>query len=149
VNIQGSPWCPRCLNVPCRCQFIPLVLRPQADGHGPAGVIASNALPADHAERKATPIFSGVLMYFPRALAAVAQCSVAGNQQHHPDKPLHWDKSKSTDEPDALVRHLMARGTLDSDGIRHSAKVAWRALALLEREIEGEQNANLGKESDS
>ena len=30
----------------------------------------------------------------------------------------------------------MQRGTVDSDGIRHSAKVAWRALAMLEREIE-------------
>lgn len=109
----------------------------------------SNSRPMDHKERKGTPIFRGVLMYFPRALVAVAQCSVAGNEQHHPGQPLHWDKNKSTDEADALVRHLMASGTLDTDGIRHSAKVAWRALALLEREIEGEQNANLGKESNS
>jgi hypothetical protein len=106
-------------------------------------------LPTEPAARKALPVCTGVLDYFPDALAAVAQCSLAGNQQHHADKPLHWDKSKSTDEPDALVRHLMTRGTLDTDGIRHSAKVAWRALALLQREIEGEQNANLGKESNS
>ena len=117
---------------------------------GPTGQqTASNSLPTDYKERKGTPIFRGVLMYFPRALVAVAQCSVAGNEQHHPGQPLHWDKNKSTDEHDALVRHLMASGTLDTDGIRHSAKVAWRALALLEREIEGEQNANLGKESNS
>jgi hypothetical protein len=33
----------------------------------------------------------------------------------------------------------MDRGKADSDGMRHSAKMAWRALALLQREIEGEK----------
>ena len=94
--------------------------------------------PSDPAKRKRMPIATGVLDYFPRALAAVAECSVAGNKQHHDGTPLHWDKSKSTDEADALVRHLIDRGTVDSDGIRHSAKCAWRALALLERELEAE-----------
>jgi hypothetical protein len=69
----------------------------------------------------------------------VAHCSWVGNQQHNPGQPLHWAKEKSTDEPDALMRHLKDRGTLDSDGVRHSAKVAWRALAMLQREIEGER----------
>jgi hypothetical protein len=93
-------------------------------------------LPTDPKARKELPIATGVLDYFPRALAAVAECSLAGNRQHHPDKPLHWDRSKSTDESDALIRHFLERGTFDTDGIRHSAKVAWRALALLEKEIE-------------
>ena len=90
------------------------------------------------AERKATPIYSGVLMYFPDAIEAVAQCSQRGNDQHHADKPIHWDRSKSGDELDALTRHLMDAGTYDTDGIRHSAKVAWRALANLQKEIEQE-----------
>ena len=30
------------------------------------------------------------------------------------------------------------RGGTDTDGIRHSAKVAWRALAMLQKEIEEE-----------
>ena len=90
------------------------------------------------AERKATPVFSGVLMYFPDAIADVARCSKAGNDQHHPDKPLHWDRAKSTDELDALTRHLIDAGKTDTDGIRHSAKVAWRALANLQKEIERE-----------
>jgi len=89
-------------------------------------------------ERKEYPLFSGLLKYFPDALVEVAYVSFMGNKQHHPDKPLHWDKSKSTDEPDALMRHLLDAGTLDTDGVRHSAKVAWRALALLQREIEAE-----------
>ena len=86
--------------------------------------------------RKQTPVYSGVLNYFPDAIREVAQCSYMGNQQHNPDKPLHWDRSKSGDELDALTRHLLEAGTIDTDGVRHSAKVAWRALANLQKEIE-------------
>ena len=87
-------------------------------------------------ERKERPVVRGVLDYFPDALLEVAHVSWVGNEQHNPGEPLHWAKEKSTDEADALVRHLMERGKVDSDGIRHSAKVAWRALALLQRELE-------------
>ena len=51
-------------------------------------------LPTDAQERKQIPITTGVLDYFPLAIAEVAKCSWAGNQQHHPDKPLHWNKEK-------------------------------------------------------
>ena len=87
-------------------------------------------------KRKQIPVFSGVLQYFPDAIREVAKTSWIGNQQHHPDKPLHWDRSKSSDELDALTRHLMEVGTIDTDGIRHSAKVCWRALANLQKELE-------------
>lgn len=97
------------------------------------------SLPTDAQERKATPIATGVLDYFPDALAEVAKCSKAGNDQHNPGQPLHWAKEKSTDEADALVRHFLERGTFDADGIRHSAKVAWRALALLQRELDARE----------
>jgi hypothetical protein len=86
--------------------------------------------------RKSAPVYSGVLRYFPLALAAVAHCSKVGNDQHNPGQPLHWAREKSTDEGDALVRHLLEAGTRDVDGIRHATKVAWRALALLQKEIE-------------
>jgi len=93
-------------------------------------------LPNDPKARKALPVCTGVLDYFPDAILAVAECSKVGNDQHNPGQPLHWDRSKSQDEADALLRHLMQRGTIDTDGIRHSAKVAWRALALLQKELE-------------
>jgi hypothetical protein len=96
-------------------------------------------LPTDAKERKGIPLVTGVLDYFPDALSAVAELSLKGNQQHHKDAPLHWDKSKSSDHADCLGRHLIDRGTLDSDGVRHSAKVAWRALALLQVEIDKEK----------
>lgn len=96
-------------------------------------------LPTGHADRKATPMCTGVLDYFPLALAEVARVSKAGNDQHNPGQPLHWDKTKSLDHADCILRHLADRGTIDSDNMRHSAKVAWRALALLQTELEQEQ----------
>lgn len=93
-----------------------------------------SATPAE--TRKQHPVYSGVLQYFPDAIMEVANCSWVGNEQHNKGTPLHWDRSKSGDEKDALVRHLLESGTLDSDGVRHSAKVAWRALAMLQKEIE-------------
>lgn len=101
----------------------------------------SKGLPTDATARKATPIYSGVLRYFPNALAAVAEVSRRGNEQHNPGKPLHWDRSKSGDELDALTRHLMDIAMMgpdgrDTDGSLHAAKVAWRALANLEKVLE-------------
>ena len=95
-------------------------------------------LSTDSAERKQMPITTGVLDYFPLALAEVAKCSKAGNDQHHPGKPLHWDKSKSTDHADCIARHLIDRDSYDTDGIRHSVKLAWRALAYLQIQLENE-----------
>lgn len=87
-------------------------------------------------ERKQTPIYSGVLMYFPDAIREIARCSFIANEQHNPNTPMHWDRSKSGDELDALTRHLLEAGTVDTDGILHSTKVAWRALANLQKELE-------------
>ncbi len=95
-------------------------------------------LSTDKTERKQTPIYSGVLKYFPKALAEVARVSYAGNEQHNPGEKLRWAREKSTDQEDCLVRHLLEAGTLDTDGQRHSAKVCWRALAMLELELEAE-----------
>ena len=95
-----------------------------------------STLPADAEARKGVPIATGFVDYFPLAIAAVAECSRVGNDQHNPGKALFWDRSKSGDESDALMRHFLERGTLDTDGIRHSTKVAWRALAMLQKELE-------------
>lgn len=86
--------------------------------------------------RKDRPLCTGVLDYFPDALMEVAHTSKVGNQQHSTGPTLRWDKSKSTDEADSLTRHLLDRGKRDTDGCLHSAKVAWRALAMLQREID-------------
>lgn len=98
--------------------------------------ISAYLLPADPTARKETPIARGVLDYFPLAIAEVARVSKTGNDQHNPGQEMHWARGKSTDHADCIVRHLIERGTIDTDGMRHSAKVAWRALALLQTELE-------------
>ncbi len=93
-------------------------------------------LPSDYAERKNLPIGTGVLDYFPDALAEVSKASLAGNKQHVPGTPLHWDRSKSTDESDAMIRHYFDRDKMDTDGVLHAGKMAWRALAYRQKLIE-------------
>lgn len=93
-------------------------------------------------QRKQIPIYSGLLKYFPLACIAVAQCSYIANEQHNPGTKMHWDRSKSGDELDALSRHLLEAGTRDTDGILHSTKVAWRALASLQKELEIKKKEN-------
>jgi len=90
---------------------------------------AKSILPVDATARKHIPLYRGLFLYFPDALAAVARVSWEGNQQHHPDEPLHWDRAKSTDEEDAMLRHV-----LEGDW----EKVAWRALAKLQKHIEAQ-----------
>jgi len=99
----------------------------------------ATTLPTEAGERKQFPIASGFMDYFPDAIVAVSHISYLGNEQHNPGQPLHWSRSKSSDESDTLLRHFLQRGTLDVDGVRHSAKLAWRALALLQKEIETKQ----------
>lgn len=101
------------------------------------------ALPIDAAKRKAIPLCNGVLDYFPDALAAVAEVSMIGNEQHNPGQPLHWSREKSFDHPNTVLRHMVERGTLDIDTARHSAKLAWRALANLQVEIMAERGDEL------
>jgi hypothetical protein len=108
----------------------------------------SNTVQGDAAERKAQPITTGVLDYFPDALLEIAKVSKKANEQHNPGQPMHWAKEKSRDEADCLLRHLIDRGKLDDDGLRHTAKVAWRALALLQREIEIERGYGYDERTD-
>lgn len=112
-------------------------------------------LPTDSNERKRYPLFSGLMRYFPAALAGVANHSVSGNEKHiHPGRPynpdidvLRHDRTKSTDHADCILRHLMdlsdlletfnytggygAAGERAQDAILAEANaLAWRALAL-------------------
>jgi hypothetical protein len=100
----------------------------------------------DAQKRKATPVFSGVLSYFPDALKEISRVSQAGNDQHHKGEPLHWDRSKSTDELDALTRHLIDHASgkpIDTDGQLHMAKVCWRALAYLQKYLEQNEKTKI------
>lgn len=93
--------------------------------------------------RKESPMAQGVLWYFPNALACVANVSKVGNDQHNPGQPMFHNRSKSGDHADCILRHLAHAGQVDKDGVRETAKVAWRALALLEEEVERDHNLPL------
>lgn len=80
---------------------------------------------------------TGLLDYFMDALAEVAKVSFNGNARHNPGQPLHWSRGKSTDHADCIIRHLARRGGFDGP-VRESAALAWRALALLQEELEAE-----------
>lgn len=104
------------------------------------------ALPTDSKARKDVPLFSGCLMYFPDALAAVAELSRKGNEKHNPGQPLHWSRDKSPDHGDCIARHLIDSGpdhlaTDPEDGVLHIVKVAWRALAAAQIAIEARRRA--------
>jgi hypothetical protein len=98
----------------------------------------ASIIPTDPTERKKYPMATGLLFYFPDALAVVSNVSWQGNEQHNPGQPLHWARSKSADQDDTIIRHLAESGTKDTDGIRHTAKAAWRILAKLQLELEAE-----------
>jgi len=104
----------------------------------------ASALPHGSDARKNVPLARGLLDYFPAALAEVAKVSKYGNDKHNPGEELHHARGKSTDHADCVLRHLVDRGTIDPDtGMRHSALVAWRALALLQQELEDAGEAPL------
>lgn len=89
-----------------------------------------------HAKRKGQPLARGCLDFFPDALGAVARVSLVATEQHHHGAPMHWEYGKSMDHADCILRHLADRGLVDDDGLPHSWKVAWRALALVQTELE-------------
>jgi hypothetical protein len=96
-----------------------------------------NAKPAlrqrNSAERKAEPLHTGVMLYFPDALAAIARLSKAGNDKHNPGQPLHWSRGKSADHSDCVARHSLTPLLVDPEtGEIEAVAKAWRTLAELQ-----------------
>lgn len=89
-------------------------------------------LPIDAQTRKTIPAYTGFVKYFPRAITEVSRISMIGGIQHgQTPQTLHWDRAKSGDELDAMMRHI-----IDEDW----AQVAWRAMAHLEKYLEREED---------
>ena len=102
---------------------------------GQMTAITQARFPSDAKARKAIPVATGCVDYFPDALAAVAEPRVSATTSIIPaSRCIGTVRSRPT-RPNLLMRHFVDRGTVDSDGVRHSAKVAWRALALLQKEM--------------
>jgi hypothetical protein len=98
------------------------------------------------AKRKEYPITTGCFDYFRDALLAVAHVSYCGNKKHNPGEPLHWARSKSADEEDAIGRHLLER--FETDDLTKetvAAQLAWRALAHLQKVLEKKYNIQMPK----
>jgi len=104
----------------------------------------AHVIEQDSKLRKDMPMARGLLDYFPAALSEVARVSLIGNLKHNPGREMYHARGKSIDHADCIIRHLAERGEFDvidaGDGVfyevRHSAYVAWRALALLQQELE-------------
>ena len=96
------------------------------------------SLPTDSQARKEIPIFSGFISYFPDAVAAVAAHSYASNEKHNPGEPVHWSRDKSTDQLDALARHLteIGMGVTINEKVELLKAIVWRGMAELQLTIE-------------
>ena len=100
-------------------------------------------LPTTDQERKALPLWTFLMEYFPDALLAMADVAIEGNKQHNPGQPLHWAREKSTDQMNTAFRHMWdyGRGVVkDVDGQYHLAKAIWRLSAELQLLIERERD---------
>jgi hypothetical protein len=104
------------------------------EGTGGVMPVDDYVLPTDSAVRKEIPIFSGVLNYFPLAVAAVARVSKRGNDQHNPGQPMHWAREKSQDHKDCIVRHLIDFESVNPSTGEYddAAALVWRGLAALQ-----------------
>lgn len=101
---------------------------PKQEGYQP---VKKFKLPIDAQTRKTIPAYTGFVKYFPRAITEVSRISMIGGIQHgQTPQTLHWDRAKSGDELDAMMRHI-----IDEDW----AQVAWRAMANLEKYLEREE----------
>lgn len=97
------------------------------------------ALPTDSDKRKEYPLYSGLMAYFPAALAQVSNHSYLGNQKHNPGKPLQHARGVSGDHADCILRHLVDSAEHPKGSparIDELRALAWRSLALLQEELE-------------
>lgn len=118
---------------------------PSAPSSGlPCPPSRSRTLPEDSQARKNYPLFTGPLMYFPAALAAVAKLCKDGNDKHNPGEPMHHARGKSSDHEDTILRHMLdaCEGDgRDKDGTPHVVNAAWRVLALCQGWLERNDGA--------
>lgn len=114
-------------------------------------------LPADYKARKEFPLMTVLAAYFPDAIEALVDLCKQGNIQHTvdanavnpfklPGDTITWDRSKSMDQMNTLMRHAWdherakrsrdAHSVHDTDGVLHIVKVLWRAAAEAQLTIE-------------
>lgn len=100
-----------------------------SDATGITPTVKRSVLPESDAERKELKPWKFFFRYFPRAIVEVTKISQGGCSQHSTDG---WDRSKSPEEMESLVRHMLDY-TQDEDDIKTAAQFAWRAMAQLQK----------------
>lgn len=102
-------------------------------------------LPTDAKARKALPLYTFMMEYFPDAWLEVVKVAVVGNNQHNPGEPLHWARGKSMDQMDSAFRHVFDYGKgVKKDGEMYTlAQAAWRLLAQLQLDLEAERGGQV------
>lgn len=106
---------------------------PKFEGKDPSGKNLKE--PGTKGDLGKSPVFRGLLDYFPRAVEAVARVSEIGARKYS------WKGWETVPDgvsryTDALARHLTGlsiEGPIDKDtGALHRAQIAWNAMAALE-----------------
>lgn len=102
--------------------------------------------------RKHHPMCTGLLDYFPDALAMVSLVSWLGNEKHNPGEPVHHARGKSTDHADCVIRHMVSRDEMEvyevggeEIEVPHWAHAVWRALAYGQEWMEREAGCPLAR----
>lgn len=99
--------------------------------------------PGTKGDNGKSPIYRGLLDYFPRACLSIAHVSERGAQKY---SWKGWESVPSgmSRYSDALVRHIALEaieGPVDKDtGLLHKAQIAWNALAVLELYLREAEN---------
>ena len=105
-------------------------------------------LPQDDSRRKLAPMARGFLDYFPAAMFAVAEHSKRSDMKHNPgstpESDPTWNRPKSSDHLDCILRHMAERHT---DPAYHMRAIAWRAMAALQEYMEAHEGAAPGAAS--
>jgi hypothetical protein len=101
-------------------------------------------IPQDDKTRKEGALYRGLLGYFPAACFEVARHSYVSDKKHNPgstEGPT-WARSKSSDHPDCIMRHLIDSGWVpggqppSDEQLYHLTASTWRNLALLQEALE-------------
>lgn len=94
--------------------------------------LGGRTLPADSNLRKEFPLERGFLRYFPAAIACAAALSKVSNDKHNPGEEMHHARSKSTDQADCQLRHMIDAEVPGCDKLEELTCKFWRAGAELQ-----------------
>ena len=124
-------------------------------------------LPSKDAWRKALPLFTQYVGYFPKAWREVTKVSVVNNKRYNPERAardINWARGKSTYQLDSAFHHMLEhalegkifeyvedQALIEETGINRIyilAQAVWRLSAELELLIEKVEAAEAAPKGD-